>query len=137
MAAFCLLRHFGAKYHSEAVQFALYSQEAVRGQLFHELASPSHVRVAGFDPIVLRMGFAQLFAELARNEEARARGSIQRSEYGAFLYADHLGAYLGENFAPDFKLPQYQGEQGKEIWYRETVENALAWWSKNKELSSK
>jgi hypothetical protein len=133
MAAGCLLHHFGTKYHSEAVQFALYGPEKVREYVFNELESPPHARLTGIDPIVSRMGFAMLLAELAKSEEAYARGGVPRSRYGAFLYADHLGTYLGEKFTPDYKLPQYQGEAGREIWYWETVENALTWWSKNKD----
>jgi hypothetical protein len=132
LAAACLLHHFEAKYHSEAVQFALYGPEKVRAPLFHELTSP-HTRAMRIDPIVVRMGFALLFAELAKSEEACARAGFPVSQYGAFLYANNLGGYLGQKFAPDCKLPQYQGESGKEIWYRETVENALAWWSKSRE----
>jgi hypothetical protein len=41
--------------------------------------------------------------------------------------------YLDEGFTPDYKLRKYQGEEGKELWYRETAENAFGWWLKNKE----
>ena len=74
-----------------------------------------------------------MFEELAKNEDRFARRSVGGSYYGSFLSANVLGTYLGEGFTPDYKLPKYRCEEGKELWYRETTENALSWWLKNKE----
>ena len=132
-AAACLLHHFGAKYHHDVVLFALFSSYEIRDLLFRELASPPHAGLSEVDPAVVRMGFWLMFEALAKNESLFAHGSIGASYYGTFLFADYLGRYLGENFTPDYKLPKYQSEGGREIWYRNTTENALTWWLKNKE----
>jgi hypothetical protein len=132
-AAACLLHHFGARYQHEVVVFALSSPREIRDLLFRELVSPPHARVSGIDPAVVRMGFWLMFEEMAGNEDRFAHRRVGGSYYGAFLPANQLGTYLDEQFAPDYKLPKYQGEQGKEIWYTDTVENAFTWWIKNKE----
>ena len=132
-AAGCLLRHFGTKYQREVIQFALFSSHEIREVLFTQLASPSHTHISGVDPAVVRMGFWLMFEKLAKNEDRFARGSVGGSYYGSFLSANALGTYLGEGFTPDYKLPKYQCAEGKELWYRETTENALSWWLKNKE----
>jgi hypothetical protein len=132
-AAACLLHHFGAKYQHDVVEFARFSPHEIQDLLFRELVSPPHARVSGVDPAVVRIGFCLMFEEMAGNEDRFAHGRVGSSYYGAFLPANQLGTYLGENFTPDYKLPKYQGEHGKEIWYRETVENAFARWLTNKE----
>jgi hypothetical protein len=132
-AAACLLHHFLAKYQPDIIGFALFSGHEIRDLLFRELVSLPDVRVRGVDPAVVRMGFWLMFEDMAINEERFAHGTAGSSYYGAFLPADQLGRYLGENFAADYKLPKYQGEGGKEIWYRETIENAFTWWLENKE----
>ena len=125
-AAGCLLRHFGGKYHGDVVQFALFSNHEIRDGLFRQLASPSHTRISGVDPAVVRMGFWLMFEALSKNEERFAHGGVGSSYYGAFLSADALTTYLGERFTPDYRLAKYQGEEGKELWYRESIENALS-----------
>jgi hypothetical protein len=136
-AAACLLHHFGTKYQHDVIGFALNSGHEIRDLLFRQLVSPPHARVSGVDATVVRMGFWLMFEELAKNEDRFAHGSVGGSYYGSFLPANALGTYLGEGFTPDYKLPKYQGEQGRELWYREATENALTWWLKNKERYAK
>ncbi|MGA2510511.1 MAG: hypothetical protein ABSG27_09780 [Candidatus Acidiferrales bacterium] len=130
-AVLCLLRHLGTKYHAEAVAYALASQRDVRDVIFKELVEPPHARLSGIDPAVVRLGFWLLFEEMNRNEEDFAHDGAVRSQYGAAMIANHLGTYLGEKFTPDYRLPEYQGEQGREAMWRETTGNALNWWAKN------
>jgi hypothetical protein len=133
-AAACLLHHFGTKYHHEVVALALFSPHEVRGGLFRELVSLPHAHLSGVDPKVVRMGFWLMFEEMARTEERFAHdGTARGSYYGAFLFAKNLETYLGGKFTPDYGLPKYQAEQDKETWYRETTENAFAWWLKSKD----
>jgi hypothetical protein len=133
-AAACLLHHFGIKYHREVVSFALFGPRDKRDFLFRELANPSHARVSGIDPAVVRLGFWLLLEEMALHEDRFAHRTVGNSSYGEFLFANLLGTYLGQPFAPDYKLPKYQkGEEGKEIWYRETAENAFNWWLLNRD----
>jgi hypothetical protein len=77
------------------------------------------------------MGFAMLFERLEEHERAKQHGQAI-SEYGQFLYANRLNVYLGTTFEPDWKLPIYSGDQGKEQWYHDTVTGALEWWSEHK-----
>lgn len=132
-AAACLLHHLGTKYQHDVIVFALFSSHGIRDFLFRQLVSPPYGRVSGVDGGVVRMGFWLMFEDLDENEERFARGGAAGSYYGAFLSGNALGTYLGEAFTPDRKLPKYQGEQGIELWYRETTENAVTWWLKNKE----
>jgi hypothetical protein len=132
-AAACLLHHFGTKYQHDVIGFALFSSHEIRDLLFRQLVALPHARVSEVDATVVRMGFWLMFEELAKNEDRFAHRSVGGSYYGAFLSANALGAYLGEGFTPDYKLPKYQGERGRELWYRETAENALTWWLKKKE----
>jgi len=132
-AAACLLHHLGTKYQHDVIVFAQFSNRQIRDFLFRQLVSPPDARVSGVDAAVVRMGFWLMFEDLAKNEEGFAHGGIGGSYYGAFLSANALGTYLGEGFTPNYKLPKYQGEQGRELWYRETTENALTWWLKNRE----
>ena len=136
-AALCLLHRFGSKYHAEAVVFALYCQREIRNVIFKELVESPHARLSGIDPAVVRMGFWLLFDEVGKEEEAFAHDGVLRSQYGAFLVANLLGTYLGERFTPDNKLSKFQGEQGRETLWRESTENALAWWPKNKDRFAK
>jgi hypothetical protein len=130
-AAICLLNQDGTKYHHEAVALAKHSPPKLRGRLFDELASPPHRRASGIDPVVVKMGFALLLEEVHKQERARLNGQTV-SEYGQFLYANRLNAYLGLSFEPDWKLPLYEGALGKERLYHDTVANALVWWSEHR-----
>jgi hypothetical protein len=136
-AALCLLHHFGSKYHAEIVGFAMYAPRDIRNVIFQYLVQPPHAQVSGIDPAVVRMGFWLLSDEIARNEEGFAHDGALHSHYGEFLLADHLGAYLNEKFTPDDKLPNYQGDQGREALWGQATENALGWWSKNKQKFAK
>ncbi len=131
-AAGCLLGRLGTKYQHDVIIFALHSSPQIRGSLFDALVSPPYARVSGIDASVVRMGFWILFESLSSDEERFAHGSGDSSYFGPFRTASALGTYLGEGFTPDYKLPKYQGEQGRARWYRETTENALMWWLKNK-----
>lgn len=64
-----------------------------------------------------------------------------RSGSGYFL-AMHIGEFLGispvksgqGSFAPDQRLPQYHGPHGLlENFFQDTIKNARAWWTKNKD----
>lgn len=130
-AGVCLLNQNAKKYHGEVVAFAEQSQPKLRERLFDELASPPHRRVSGIDPAVVRIGFDLLFDEADKQEKARRLGQITY-DYGQFIYASRLDTYLGTTFVPDQKLAIYAGAQGIERWYRDSVANALDWWSKHK-----
>jgi hypothetical protein len=64
----------------------------------------------------------------------------KKSGTGYFL-AMHIGAFVGVepvspgqgSFAPDQRLPEYQGEHGlKDSFFQATVDNAMKWWAENK-----
>jgi len=130
-AAACLLHHFGTKYQHDVIVFALFASHEIRDFLFRQLVSPPYSRISGVDAAVVRMGFWLMFEDLSESEKQFARRGAAGSYYGAFLSANALGTYVREAFTPDRKLPKYQGEQGTELWYRETTENAVTWWLKN------
>jgi len=133
-AAACLLDHFGMKYHREVVSFASFGPPATRNLLFRQLASAPHARHSGVDPAVVRLGFWLLLEEMTLHEDRFAHRTVGNSYYGEFLVANLLGTYLGQPFTTDYKLPKYRnGEEGKEIWYRETAENAFNWWLTNRD----
>jgi hypothetical protein len=78
--------------------------------------------------LLLNYGFAQL-----------SQIDDGKSGKGYFL-AMHLGDVAGIKpvregqgaFAPDQRLPQYQGERGlKDSFFQDTVDNAQKWWRKN------
>ena len=75
------------------------------------------------------MGFALLLEEADKQETAVRDGKVI-SDYAQFIYAQQLGAYLGNRFVPDQKTATYKGTQGIERWYHDSVINALGWWSK-------
>lgn len=142
-AAVCLLRQAEPKYHAEVVAFAEkvpitftppgphpYRLQ-LRRVLFDELASPTH-RKAGIDAAVVHLGFDLLLDAAEQQERARQQGS-KVSDYGQYLYADRLSAYLGTAFEPYRKQPAYSGSAGNERFWHDTVVNALSWWSAHKE----
>lgn len=125
-AAICLLRRLQSeKYHEEIVAFAQQNGPVQRDQIFRALASPYHLADSGIDPAVVCMGFELM------DEEAAKRHGQSSSAFGEFIYASQLDKYLGTNFVPDSKLPAYQGREGVEHWYQESVTNARAWWAKH------
>lgn len=142
-AAVCLFQQAEPKYHAEVVAFAekapsrlnpsgLYSHPlSLRRQLFDELTSPTH-RKSGVDASVVRIGFSLLLDEADRQRQARQPGN-KVSNYGLFLYADRLNAYLGTAFEPDRKQPVYAGSEGNELFWHDTAAKALSWWSGHKE----
>jgi hypothetical protein len=144
-AGVCLLLQDGARYHSEVVAFAeqvpiKFSQPGwnigLRQRLFDELASLRHRDDSGIDPAVVRMGFRLLLREAEQQRKTKQFGR-QVTYYGQFIYADHLNIYLGTRFEPDRKRPTYGGSAGDERFWRDTVVNALAWWSKHQREYSK
>ena len=56
---------------------------------------------------------------------------VKVSYYGEFIYANALNTYLRTAFVPDHKQPIYAGSEGNERLWRDTVGNALDWWSKH------
>ena len=141
-AAACLLYQNGAKYYSEVVAFAEHApikfnqpesipyNVSLRRRLFDELVSARHRSDSGVDPAVVRMGFTLLLDEAERQRKANQFGG-KVSDYGQFIYADHLNSYLGTMFEPDRKQAVYAGNNGNERFWHETVVNALDWWSKH------
>ena len=139
-AAICLLRQDEPKYHTEVVAFPekaprtftasgfhSYPQQLKR-VLFDELASPTHNK-SGVDAAVVRLGFSLMLDEAG---QAKQYGD-KASDYGQFLYADRLSAYLGTGFEPDRKQPIYTGSEGSERFWHDADVNALSWWSRHKE----
>jgi hypothetical protein len=136
-AAACLLHRFGMKYHRQVVAFAQVATKSERDLLFRELAQPPHASLSGADSAVAKLGFSLLLEEETARETRVAQRLGGNSYYGEFLFANLLGEYLSQPFTPDFKLPKYrqsETELGRELWYRETAENALHWWLLNKDL---
>ena len=139
-AAICLLHQDEPKYHAEVVAFAekapitfappgLHSYPLqLKRVLFDELASPTHDK-SGVDAAVVRLGFSLMLDEAG---QAKQYGN-KASDYGQFLYADRLNAYLGTGFEPDRKQPIYTGSEGNERFWHDTDINALSWWSRHKE----
>jgi hypothetical protein len=84
---------------------------------------------SGVDAAVVRLGFSLMLDEA---EQAKQYGN-KVSNYGQFLYADRLNAYLGTGFEPDRKQPIYTGSEGNERFWHDTDVNALSWWSRHKE----
>jgi len=132
-AAVCLLHTlFTEKYHDAVVEFAQQSPPDSRPLLFRALISPYHQADSGTDPAVVRMGFAMLLDEAAKEAEVEHRGQ-HVSSYGQFIYATELDTYLRTGSVPDQKLPQYKGPEGVERWYRDSAMNARVWWSQHKD----
>lgn len=139
-AAVCLLRQAEPKYHAEAVALAekvpitfpppgLFSYPLqLKRVLFDELASRTHAK-SGVDAAVVRLGFGLMLGEArqARQYDAKV------SDYGQFLYAARLNAYLGAGFEPDRRQPVYAGSDGNERFWHDTALNALSWWSSHNE----
>ena len=138
-AAICLLGQDQSKYHSAVVAFAKVApirftppgrmpyQQSLRRILFDALA---RYRYSDIDPAVLRIGFTLLLDETERRQKADESG-VKVSYYGEFIYANALNTYLRTAFVPDHKQPIYAGSQGNERLWRDTVGNALDWWSKH------
>lgn len=139
-AAACLLRQDEPMYHSQVVDFAEkvpitfsspglqpYSLQ-LRRVLFDELASPTHSK-SSVDAAVVRLGFGLMMDEA---EQAK-RYSGRVSDYGQFLYAERLNAYLGTAFEPRRQPPVYAGSDANERFWHDTAKNALVWWSNHKE----
>lgn len=138
-AATCLLRQDEPKYHPEVVTFAEKAPITfappgrhsyplhLKRALFDELASPTHNK-SGVDAAVVRLGFSLMLDEAGPAK----RSGNKVSDYGQFLYADRLNAYLGAGFEPDRKQPIYTGSEGNERFWHDTDINALSWWSKHK-----
>jgi len=139
-AAICLLRQDEPMYHSEVVDFAekvpisftppgLYPYPVqLKRVLFDELASPTRSK-SSVDAAVVRLGFGLMLDEA---EQAKRYGG-KVSDYGPFLYAERLNAYLSTAFEPDRKQPVYAGSDGNERFWNDTAMNALFWWSSHKE----
>jgi len=139
-AAICLLHQDEPKYHAEVVAFAekapirfappgLHSYPLqLKRVLFDELTSPTHHK-SGVDAAVVRLGFSLMLGEGAPAEQY----GDKFSNYGQFLYADRMNAYLGAAFEPDRRPQIYTGSEGNERFWHDTNINALAWWSRHKE----
>jgi hypothetical protein len=97
---------------------------ASRPSYFDRLATPSHARLTGIDPIVDKMGFTLLEEDLQKHP-----AHVHRS----YFLATRLEAYLGKTFTPNQREEKYQGKNGlNEFFFADTVANARAWWAKNK-----
>jgi hypothetical protein len=139
-AAVCLLRQHEPIYHTEVVAFAEKAPITftppgphsyalhLRRTLFDQLVSPG-LRKSNTDAAVVRLGFGLM---LDKAEQAKQYGN-KVPDYGQFLFAAPLNAYLGADFEPDRKQPIYAGSDGNERFWHDTVVNAISWWSSNKE----
>ena len=139
-AAICLLRQDEPIYHSEVVAFAekvlmtfkphgLHSYaRQLRRPLFDQLVSTAH-RKSSIDGAVVRLGFGLMLDNAGQAKQY----PNEVSDYGKFLLAVPLNAYLGADFEPDRKQPIYAGSDGNERFLHDTVVNALSWWSIHKE----
>lgn len=123
-AAACLLENRGKAYHNEIRDYASTAPVELRPSYFDRLATPSHARLTGIDPIVVKMGFTLLEDDLQKHP-----AHVHRS----YFLATRLEAYLGKTFTPDQREKKYQGKNGlNEFFFADTVANARAWWAKNK-----
>jgi hypothetical protein len=142
--AVCLLLQDGAKYHPEVVRFAeevpiKFSQPGrisydlnLRRRLFDELTSIRHRSESGIDPTVVTMGFTLLLEEAEQQRKSNQSGG-KGSYYGEFIYADYLDRYLGTSFEPKRNLSIYDGNDGNELFWHDTVVHALDWWAKHEQ----
>jgi hypothetical protein len=54
--------------------------------------------------------------------------------HSAYFLALKTGDYIGQEFKPDQRKPEYQGQHGlADSFFADTVTRALDWWSTNKE----
>lgn len=76
----------------------------------------------------------QCFEYLEQEDDHQSgSGYFLASHLGVFLHIPPIRRGLG-NFAPDQKLPKYQGPEGLKGggYYQDTVDNAMKWWAEHK-----
>ncbi|MCK4821425.1 hypothetical protein KA005_37010, partial [bacterium] len=123
-AGFCLMLHKGNTYHKDFLDFAKKSARDEKKHWFDLLVNPRHKKQTGIDRTVVKLGFELLAEEKEINPDY---------VHGTYFIACELGSYLEEDFKPDQQLDKYQGKHGlKDSFFVDTVENAWAWWGRNK-----
>jgi hypothetical protein len=125
LSGLCLMIHEGKKYHDQFLHLAKASDHHTEKKWFDLLSDPRHKQNAGYDPRVVALGF-----RLIEKERTISPNYV----HGAYFLAIKTGNYIGVEFKPDQRKAEYQGEHGlKEVFFSDTVKNALAWWESNKE----
>ena len=123
-AGFCLMLQQGNTYHKDLLDFAKKSAREEKKNWFDLLVAPRHKKQTGIDHAVVKLGF-----ELLAEEKEIKPNYV----HGTYFIACKLGSYLEEDFKPDQQLDKYQGKHGlKDSFFVDTVENAWAWWGRNK-----
>ena len=118
-----LLRHIGTAYHNKVLEMAESESGQSKYRLFVLLVAPPYAKRSGVDPDVVCLGFEMIEEEREANPDYDSAG---------YFIARYLETYLSQRFAPDQYLKKYQDKYGlNEGFFRDTVDNALKWWTEN------
>jgi hypothetical protein len=116
-------------YHERFLFFADSNNFENQKRWLNLLANVLYKKKTGIDPRVIKLGFELIIKERESNPNYNTAG---------YFLAITTGRYINLNFQPDQKEPQYQEQHGlSDKFFSDTVDNALAWWSKNKEAIEK
>jgi hypothetical protein len=126
-AALPLIVNGKEDYRDVMLGWAAKADHAEKVQWFGLLADPRHMKRKGVDPRVIVLGF-----KLIQADKAKAPDQIA----GAYFLVVKTGAYVSEDFAPNIHDPRYRGKN-REQFFVDTVDNALRWWTKNREKIEK
>ena len=118
-----LLRHIGIAYHNRVLEMAKSESGQSKYRLFVLLVEPPYAKQSGVDSDVVCLGFGMI------KEERKADPDYNST---AYFIARYLETYLSQRFAPDQYLKKYQDKHGlNDSFFRDTIDNALKWWTEN------
>ena len=122
-AGLVLSIHGKENYHELFLEYANSSNYSDRCRWYKVLVDPRHKSRSGIDPRVVVMGFG-LIEEYTQSSP----NYIQ----GAYFLTTDTGDYVGQEFKPDQRDPNYNDKHGlKEEFFQDMVKNALRWWNQN------
>ena len=118
-----LLRHIGIAHHNRVLEMAKSESGQSKYRLFVLLVEPPYAKQSGVDSDVVCLGFGMI------KEERKVDPDYNST---AYFIARYLETYLSQRFAPDQYLKKYQDKHGlNDSFFRDTVDNALKWWTEN------
>jgi hypothetical protein len=124
-----LLRHIGIAYHNKVLEMVKSESGQSKYRLFVLLVEPPYAKQSGVDSDVVCLGFGMI------EEERKADPDYNST---AYFIARYLETYLSQRFAPDQYLKKYQDKHGlNDSFFRDTVDNALKWWTENMQKYNK
>jgi len=124
-----LLRHIGIAYHNRVLEMAERESGQSKYRLFVLLIEPPYAKRTGVDSEVVCLGFEMIKEERKANPD---------NDSAAYFIARYLENYLSQRFAPDQYLKKYQDKHGlNDSFFRDTVDNALKWWTENRQKYNK